>query len=100
MQNKQATSGRWSEVEALHKDGSEFLIHIRIMRVQYEERFLLAAAVRTAVPYQHTRVAIRRALEMVQQRKEPEAVAAQLEEALREVETVSLADEHEFWQCC
>src|SRR5436305_598670 len=38
-ENKQATSGHWSEVEALHKDGSEFLIHIRIMRVQYEGRF-------------------------------------------------------------
>lgn len=44
-ENKQATSGEWSQVEALHKDGSEFLIHIRIMRVQYEGHFLLAAAV-------------------------------------------------------
>jgi hypothetical protein len=96
MENKQATSGHWSEVEALHKDGSEFLIHIRIMRVQYEERFLLAAAVRTAVPYQQTRDSIQRTLDLVQQDADQKAVAAQLEEALRQVETVSLSDEHEM----
>lgn len=95
MENKRSTSGHWSEVEALHKDGSEFLIHIRIMRVQYEDRFLLAAAVRSAVPYEQTRNSIHRALELVQQGADSEVVAAQLEEALRQVETVSLADEHE-----
>jgi PAS domain S-box-containing protein len=91
MEDKQATSGHWSEVEALHKNGSEFLIHIRIMRVQHEGRFLLAAAVRSAVPYQRARMAVEEALELVQQNSEPAALVGYLQQALEAIEQLNLA---------
>jgi PAS domain S-box-containing protein len=89
MENRKETSGEWAEVEALHKDGTEFTIHIRFMRVQHEGRFLLAAAVRSASPYQRARLALEAALKLVQH--ETDVWQAQLHQALEAVEQLNLA---------
>ncbi len=91
MEDKKATSGHWSEVEALHRDGTEFLIHIRIMRVQYEGRFLLAAAVRSATPYQKARLAVEEALTLAQQDADPGTLTTYLHQALEAIEQLNLA---------
>ena len=90
-EDRKATSGEWSEVEALHKDGTEFPIHIRILRVQHEGPFLLAAAVRSAVPYQRARLAIEEALKLAQSEVEPAALAQHLRRALDAIEQLNLA---------
>jgi PAS domain S-box-containing protein len=91
MEDKMATSGHWSEVEALHKEGAEFPIHIRIMRVQYEGRFLLAAAVRSAVPYQRARLAIEEALRLAQPDVDATTWTVHVREALEAIEQLNLA---------
>lgn len=86
MEDKKATSGEWSEVEALHKDGTEFTIYIRILRVQHEGRFLLAAAVRNAAPYLRARLAIEETLKLTEHAAETDAWVSHLHQAFEAIE--------------
>lgn len=87
MEDRKATSGDWAEVDALHKDGTEFTIHIRFMRVQHEGRFLVAAAVRSAIPYQRARLAIEESLKLTQH--ETAVRVSQLHQALEALEQLN-----------
>ena len=91
-ENRQMTSGDWSEVDALHKDGSEFPIHIRIMRVQHAGRFLLAAAVRNAAPYQQAHMALKEALKLAQQQMVSPELKTHLQRAVEAIELLNFAN--------
>jgi PAS domain S-box-containing protein len=86
MEDRKATSGEWAAVDALHKDGTEFPVYIRFMRVPHEGRFLLAAAVRSAAPYHRARLAIEAALQMAQHGNEVDSWVSHLQGALDAVE--------------
>jgi hypothetical protein len=90
-ENKHDTSGEWSFVEALHKDGHQFPIFIRIARVQHDGRFLLAATVRDATAFFQARDAIMSLLAKAQQNGDQSA--AELEQALHYLDVLKLADE-------
>src|SRR5574341_422737 len=81
-QNKPDTSGKWNEAEALHKDGHEVPIFVRIRRVQHEGRFLLAAAIRDATHVVHLRTALAEGIRLAGDGE----VAHYFEEAMHEIE--------------
>src|SRR5688572_2072902 len=66
-EGKRDTSGAWNDVEALHRDGYEFPVWIRIRRVQHEGRFMLAASIRDARPYHNVHTAALQALTLAEQ---------------------------------
>lgn len=74
--NTPDTSGHWNEVEALHKQGHEFQVFIRIARVQHEGRFLLIAAVQPADAYWQTRAAAENALTLARSGSDASLIAA------------------------
>ncbi|MBX3084128.1 MAG: PAS domain S-box protein [Anaerolineae bacterium] len=93
LEDRQTTSGHWSEVNALHRDGREFPIHLRFMRVQHEGRFLLAAAVRNAAPYQQAHMALEEALTLAQQQMVSPELKDRLQHAVDAVEQLNVAND-------
>lgn len=93
MENKQSTSGHWSDVEALRKDGTEFPIHIRISKVQTNARFLLMAAVRDATVYQHARESLAKLAILARENGDSPDLVTTLEELMRVVKKLNLAAE-------
>lgn len=91
QEHKHDTSGGWSFVEALHKDGHEFPIFIRIAKVQHDGRFLLAATVRDATAFFQARDALVSLLDRA--RQDGDESAARLEQALHYLDVLKLADE-------
>lgn len=87
------TSGRWNDVEALHRDGTEFPIWVRIRKVQHEGRFLLAAAIRDASVYHHMRDTAECALALAREQGDSEEMIVLLEGLLKQVEELNLAAE-------
>jgi PAS domain S-box-containing protein len=92
-EDKQATAFDWAAVEGFRKDGTEFPIHIRIVRVPHQGRFLLVAAVRNAEPYHQARSAVEEALKLAQQGADHAELVKCLRQALKEVELLNLAME-------
>jgi PAS domain S-box-containing protein len=90
--NKPDTSGHWNEVEALHKQGHEFQVFIRIARVQHEGRFLLVAAVQAADAYWQARATAENALMQARSGSDA-ALIATLESLLDSINRLNPATE-------
>jgi PAS domain S-box-containing protein len=92
-EDRKATAFNWAAVEAYRKDGTTFPIHIRIVRVADSERFLLAAAVRSAVPYHQVRGVAEEALMLAEQGAERVQLVESLRRLLDQIEQLNLAAE-------
>jgi PAS domain S-box-containing protein len=80
------TSGYWNDVEALHKDGTEFPIWVRIRKVQHNGRFLLAAAIRDASDYHQMRDTAECALALAREQDASEEMITLLAGLVTQVE--------------
>jgi PAS domain S-box-containing protein len=92
-EGKHDTSGNWNDVEALHKDGFEFPVWIRIRKVQHEGRFMLAASIRDARPYNSIHTAALQALALAEQGGDPTLINA-LRALADQVDTLNPGEEH------
>lgn len=94
MENKRDTSGHWNDVEALHKKGHEFPVHIRIRRVQHEGEFLLVAAVRDVTLYHALSQSAESALAMAQMGADKEVLVTEIQRLRDEIERLNEAEGH------
>jgi PAS domain S-box-containing protein len=92
-EDRHDTSGAWNDVEALHKDGFEFPVWIRIRKVQHEGRFMLAASIRDARPYNDLHTAALQALALAEPCGDAALIAA-LRTLADQVDTLNLGETH------